>query len=1037
MDLSRRRALRRLVLLFTAVAAVGALVSVVGPERPSRALAPPGNPQFGAYGVSGNAGNGNGGDIAPSPAPGQWWPATGNGNDGGPFAFLGAHYGAGYGIPTTPNNSTGVGYCVEEDEPNLGGVQLQPDPVLWSARDKANAAAVMTTYSGDRVVPYGITAAGGLNQVTGEWEHPSLFSQGDNGYTRRRHVAGNMGVRMFLADVSDPNEFVGAGTTLARDAGVVNGQGGDFAAAQAAYSVAQVEASVAERMSQVGGIGLELVWQTPGNQPPDQAGVYALEVRVTDSTDTEVGFVPVLQLTGDGIDGCTSQNAIAVVDNSMDDADDIARWVAADQSDWPTFDWTMQLRNDNRFALNAPWPDAWLTADVADGNGVARFNVSIADPNWRLAFHVVAPIDDVDLYSGSGVQGNVTWGAGYVSATGCDQHVEADRYIRLAKHSTDPVMAVAGGLFQLIDGNDAVVAQGVTNVDGVVDFPPITPQANPAPYSIREVTAPPGLEPLDEDVPIPPPYSTDLNAPTVVDIDNVPKNEFLVVRKALSDPDAGPDDLSGFEFSVTRVADEADFGSWITGSDGETLNILTTAGSYEVCEVSAPLWAQVLENPGCQVAVVPPNGTTEVQFVFTNGVPVPELGTHARDAADGDQLLGASGGQLVDTVTYDGMVPGTEYTVSGEVMAVATDLTVAPTGILGSTTFTPASPSGTVDVVFTVPANPGFWVGVVFEELRIGGKVVATHHEPGDVEQTFWIPQIGTTARSDHPSGVLASPGTGLTDTVAYRGLPPGEYRADLVWQRRTATGCATTSLTASQAFAVTGPAGSVDVTGVTVTAAELGVALVAFERVYRVTPNGDVLVVVHEDCEAPEQTVWVPALDTAVTAQSVTGSGTMHDLITLVGAPDPLPDGWQVRVVGGLHSHGSTPIGSRSCTTSNEVADVDVLVTDMSNTSDIRTPGEQHGLGAFSYHQQVQVTAPSGWTWESAWHGCNVSEESFESLAPRASDRERGRRLPQAGSDASAIVAVGVFLMAVGVALWAVARRYRAQRLVASDDRR
>jgi hypothetical protein len=169
---------------------IGTCLAVFAPlaAQPGSASPPPGNPQLGTYGISGNGGNGNGGEVAASPTPGEWWPATGNGANGGPFAFMGAHYGAGYGIPTTVNNSTGVGYCVEEDEPNLGGVVVQPDPDIWSTRAKADAAALMTTYSGDRVVPYGITAAGGLDQATGEWEVPARRLEHGRANVPRRRI---------------------------------------------------------------------------------------------------------------------------------------------------------------------------------------------------------------------------------------------------------------------------------------------------------------------------------------------------------------------------------------------------------------------------------------------------------------------------------------------------------------------------------------------------------------------------------------------------------------------------------------------------------------------------------------------------------------------------------------------------------------------------------------------------------------------------------------------------------------------------------
>ena len=85
------------------------------------------------------------------------WPGTGSGGNGGPFAFIGAHYGSMWQLPASANNSLGVGYCVMEDEAGEGVVALHPDPVVWDAGEMARAAALMSSFGGDRVVPYATT----------------------------------------------------------------------------------------------------------------------------------------------------------------------------------------------------------------------------------------------------------------------------------------------------------------------------------------------------------------------------------------------------------------------------------------------------------------------------------------------------------------------------------------------------------------------------------------------------------------------------------------------------------------------------------------------------------------------------------------------------------------------------------------------------------------------------------------------------------------------------------------------------------------
>ncbi len=94
--------------------AMVALLVIGGRGQPSTtdATAPPAGRA--AHGAAGSARNGFGGEIAPSPSIASW-PGTANGGNGGPFAFIGAHYGPLWGIPPGPNNSQGVGYCVMED----------------------------------------------------------------------------------------------------------------------------------------------------------------------------------------------------------------------------------------------------------------------------------------------------------------------------------------------------------------------------------------------------------------------------------------------------------------------------------------------------------------------------------------------------------------------------------------------------------------------------------------------------------------------------------------------------------------------------------------------------------------------------------------------------------------------------------------------------------------------------------------------------------------------------------------------------------
>lgn len=118
---------------------------------------------------------------------------------------------------------------------------------------------------------------------------------------------------------------------------------------------------------------------------------------------------------------------------------------------------------------------------------------------------------------------------------------------------------------------------------------------------------------------------------------------------------------------------------------------------------------------------------------------VPALSTHASDNADGDKQLAPTGEVTVlDEVTYSGLIPGTEYSIKGELM-VREGAEAVSTGILASRSFIPAEESGTVDLTFTVPADTlnGATI-VVYERLYQGTELVAEHTDILDEAQTVY-----------------------------------------------------------------------------------------------------------------------------------------------------------------------------------------------------------------------------------------------------------------------------------------------------------
>lgn len=101
--------------------------------------------------------------------------------------------------------------------------------------------------------------------------------------------------------------------------------------------------------------------------------------------------------------------------------------------------------------------------------------------------------------------------------------------------------------------------------------------------------------------------------------------------------------------------------------------------------------------------------------------------------------------KLHDTVAYNNLTPGKEYTMTMTIHVVGTDgkdegelKDKDGKPVTASVTFTPESPNGTVEVPYTI--NTGSLEGksiVAFESLTKDGKEVATHADINDKGQTI------------------------------------------------------------------------------------------------------------------------------------------------------------------------------------------------------------------------------------------------------------------------------------------------------------
>lgn len=137
--------------------------------------------------------------------------------------------------------------------------------------------------------------------------------------------------------------------------------------------------------------------------------------------------------------------------------------------------------------------------------------------------------------------------------------------------------------------------------------------------------------------------------------------------------------------------------------------------------------------------------------------------------------------KLVDVVSYTGLTPGVEYTVSGKLMVKSTGKAYVDKDgneVIAETKFKPDKADGTVNVEFTVDTTTLSGESLVaFEYIKDGDILLATHADIEDADQTVSILKIGTTLtdKDGKSKTVDIAKDVTLVDTVSYEGLVPGQ----------------------------------------------------------------------------------------------------------------------------------------------------------------------------------------------------------------------------------------------------------------------
>jgi hypothetical protein len=587
------------------------------------------------------------------------------------------------------------------------------------------------------------------------------------------------------------------------------------------------------------------------------------------------------------------------------------------------------------------------------------------------------------------------------------------KHLRVNKTSAGGYLPVNGATFELRDSNNVVVGTQTVSNNSHVTFSNINQVTNPGPWTLSETVTPPG-----HDAPINPVATISSLAaganpanPVTIDVSNTPVQPLLTISKELSDPSMVPDggDLSGFEFSVTRD-DGADFGSHATDSLGSTLQVGITPGSYSICEVALPAWAQAITDaPVCQTLVVPPGTTTgeAVSFTFTNNVRTINAATLISTpvASAGDTVTERIWmADSIDSRLLRADVELFSSTPSLPASAMVCDANSA-TGVTGSLQFSGSPNEQLVEIELSLPENitgVAYWAAGTVTDVDT--NIVVATLPCGDVNERVIVPSISTVSPwVVEPADAVN--GGGIVDTYTVEGIPaefpvdPWIFSAEFPLHDITVSCRADSVLVGTMSERVLSNGTFTTARGVNVP--EPGVYV--FREVLTVDwthpsappgfsisspdPTEGTWTSTPELCNDAE-TTWVPSLSTRVQDKVLTGQPSI-DWVTVAGIPQTLDAADSVTVIGGMFRHAaSTPLSSRVCTAGNLVESISpISMTGAGIVSTSPIVGYPVGVSV-SYSESLSISRtkiidgdPVTQTFVTTPHGCQ--EEAQTSYVP------------------------------------------------------
>ena len=237
-------------------------------------------------------------------------------------------------------------------------------------------------------------------------------------------------------------------------------------------------------------------------------------------------------------------------------------------------------------------------------------------------------------------------------------------------------------------------------------------------------------------------YSATGELPVSIDMDTLGKfiadNEDLISHLVYQTAEFTPEKYDGtvtmdFHFNANDVIDRL---------GGETKDIVV----FEVMSKNA-----VADEEGSAPVIVASECDLDSEEQTVNLVPT-VIGTTATDKSDGDHtLMAGKDAVITDRVTYEGLIPGKEYTLKATLMDKKTGemLSINDQHVTAELKFTPNSQNGTIDIdlgKFDASSLDGHDL-VVFEELykqteqdnEATEVLVAEHKDIDDEGQTVTV----------------------------------------------------------------------------------------------------------------------------------------------------------------------------------------------------------------------------------------------------------------------------------------------------------